>query len=42
MEFLGRQLSWVSFELEGQKVHYQFSPKGLSIVTLSCLNPGFF
>jgi hypothetical protein len=33
--FLGRQLSWVSFELESGKVHYEYSSAGLSMITLS-------
>ena len=40
MEFLGRRLSWVSFELGEHKRHYEYSPKTLSLVTLSLAKPG--
>ena len=35
VEFLGRRLSWVSFEKGSRKVHYQYSDSGLSMITLS-------
>jgi hypothetical protein len=35
MEFLGRRLSWISFEREGRRIHYEYSPRALYLVTLS-------
>jgi hypothetical protein len=35
MDFLGRRLSWISFERANRKFHYEYSPSGLSLITLS-------
>jgi len=35
VEFLGRRLTWVSFEKGNRKMHYEYSDNGLSLVTLS-------
>lgn len=35
VEFQGRRRGWVSFELAGRIVHYEFSADRLSLVTLS-------
>jgi hypothetical protein len=35
VEFLGRRLSWVSFEKGNRKMHYEYSDRGLSLITLS-------
>jgi len=37
VEFLGRRLSWVSFETVGHKMHYQYSENGLSMITFALL-----
>jgi UDP-N-acetylenolpyruvoylglucosamine reductase len=34
VRFLGRTLSWVSFEMEHRKIHYEYED-GLALVTLS-------
>jgi uncharacterized protein YjhX (UPF0386 family) len=35
VQFLGRSMSWIRFEREGRQIHYEFSPTGLSMITLS-------
>jgi hypothetical protein len=35
MQFLGRRLSWVSFELGKHKFHYEYSPDALAVISLS-------
>ena len=35
VKFLGRTLSWVSFEMEHRKIHYEYEEGGLALITLS-------
>ena len=35
VQFLGRTLSWVSFEKDHRKIHYEYAEDGLAMITLS-------
>jgi hypothetical protein len=35
VRFMGRTLSWVSFEMERRKLHYEYEQDGLALITLS-------
>jgi hypothetical protein len=35
VRFLGRTLSWVSFEVGHRKIHYEYEDDGLALITLS-------
>jgi hypothetical protein len=42
VEFLGRHLGWVSFELGKRRLHYEYSLGALSLVTLSLAREDVF